>query len=307
MHTGVPSGSSDGDRGDGPPLITFGVPAYKRPHLLRETLASLAAQTGGHDYEVVVCDDGGLPSTAEVVAEFPADRFFFFPNERPLGGVGNWNRCLQRARGRWVTILHDDDTLYPWYLDLVTPRLRESLSAVCTLVVQGATPPDLSRHPGQPEVRHYPPAYFLKSSFTPFAGVLFPRELGLQLGGFDESWGPLADYEFWYRLATAGLVDVIRAIGGFYRVSAGQWTDSQWPVMLRQMHLLRRQVAREQLATHPRLGRWFARFFTYRTACAYARRFPQRPAGLARALQLGAIPLAGLPSGWVWQFLKTFA
>lgn len=289
------------------PRFTFGVPAFQRPHLLRETLASLAALHGGHDFEVVVCDDGGRPETAAVVAEFPADRFCLYQHRPALGGVANWNRCLQHARGRWVMILHEDDTLYPWYLDTVAPRLRDGLAAACTVVVQGATPPALPRYTGQPTVRPYRPVYFLKGSFTPFPGVLFPRELGLRLGGFDPRWGPLADYEFWYRLAAAGPVEVVRAVGAFYRVAPGQWTESQWPVMLRQMHLLRRRIAREQLPGRPRLGRWLARFFTYRSARAFARRFPERPAGLTRALAFGRIPLAGLPSGWVWRFVKLLA
>jgi glycosyltransferase involved in cell wall biosynthesis len=252
----------------------------------------------------VVCDDGALPETAAVVAGFPAARFAYFRNEPPLGGVGNWNRCLQRARGRWVMILHDDDTLFPWYLDTVTPRLHDGLSAVCSLVVQGPAPPALPAYTGTPEVRRYPPVYFLKSSFTPFPGVLFRRDLGLRLGGFDSRWGPLADYEFWYRLAASGPVEVVRAVAAFYRLSGGQWTESQWPTMLRQMHLLRLRIAREQLAGRPRLGRWLARFFTSRSARAFARRFSERPAGLARAQRLGRIPFARLPSGWVWQFVK---
>jgi glycosyltransferase involved in cell wall biosynthesis len=286
------------------PLITFGIPAFQRPALLRETLASLFRQTGGYDFEAVVCDDGGLPATARVVAEFPADRFSLYLNQPALGGVGNWNRCLQHARGLWVMILHEDDMLYPWYLDTVVPRLRAGVSAVCTMVVQGATPPLLPPPAGRPAVRPYPPLYFLKSSFTPFPGVLFPRRLGLYLGGFDPRWGPLADYEFWYRLAAAGPAEVVRTAGAFYRVSEGQWTATQWPVMLRQMHLLRLRIAHQHLSAWPRLGRWLARFFTHRSARAYARRFSENPAGLARALALGRIPLAGLPSGWVWQLLK---
>jgi len=43
------------------PLITFGIPAYNRPALLAETLASIAAQTASVPYEVIVCDDGTLP------------------------------------------------------------------------------------------------------------------------------------------------------------------------------------------------------------------------------------------------------
>jgi hypothetical protein len=70
---------------------------------------------------------------------------------------------------------------------------------------------------------------------------------------------------------------------------------------------MRLKIAREQFPDSPRFGRWLARFFTVRNARSYARRFPQRPASLDRALRLGRIPLSGLPSGWVWQILKRFS
>jgi hypothetical protein len=139
---------------------------------------------------------------------------------------------------------------------------------------------------------------------TPFPGVLIRRDLALGLQGFDERWGPLADYEFWYRLACAGPVEVVRAVGAFYRVAPGQWTDGEWGRMLGLAHLLRLRIARDQFPAAPRRGRWFARFFTCRNGQSYARRFPERPASLQRALRFGRIPGAGLPSGWVWQALK---
>jgi GT2 family glycosyltransferase len=139
---------------------------------------------------------------------------------------------------------------------------------------------------------------------TPFPGVAIRREVAERLGGFDERWGPVADYEFWYRLACAGPVVQVDAVGAFYRVSPGQWTERAWGRMLPLAHLLRLRIAREQFAGSPRIGRWLARFFTYRHARAYARRFPERPASLVRALRLGRIPLAWLPSGWVWRALK---
>src|SRR5581483_5388464 len=120
--------------------------------------------------------------------------------ERRLGAVANWNRCLEQARGRWVTVLHEDDALYPWYLSLVAPRLREGLAAVCTRCVQGAARPPQPRPRPHPAVRPYPTRYFLKGAMSPFPGVLVRRDLALRLGGFDgRRWGPLADYEFWYR------------------------------------------------------------------------------------------------------------
>lgn len=290
------------------PLITFGIPAYNRPQLLAETLASIAAQTMVTDYEVIVCDDGALPETAATVARFSSDRFFYHRNTPSLGPVGNWNECLRRARGRWVMILHEDDTLYPWYLSLVLPRLREGLVAVCTKVVSGATPPSIpAPTDATPAVVAYPPLYFIKSAMTPFPGVLFARDVALGLGGFAERAGPLADYDFWYRLACAGRVEVVRATGAFYRVTDEQWTARAWPVMIRQTHLLRLRIARQQMPHSRGVGRWLARFFSYRNALSYARRFPEKPVALMRVLRFKKILGSSLPSGWVWSALRLSA
>jgi glycosyltransferase involved in cell wall biosynthesis len=289
-----------------PPLVTFGIPAYRRPGLLREALASIASQTAPVDYEVVVADDACLEETRIAAEQFPGGRCRYVPNNPALGAIANWNHCLELARGSWVTVLHEDDTLFPWYLESVLPRLREELAAVCTQTVQGPSPPALPPPGSKPSVLAYSPRFFIKSSMSPFPGVLIRRDLALRLGGFRESWGPLADYEFWYRLACAAPVEVVRTRAAFYRVAPGQWTEQSWPRMLRETHLLRLQIAREQFGDRPRFGRWLARFFTCRNARSYASRFAERPAALQRALSLGRIPFASIPSGWIWQLLKVY-
>ncbi len=290
-----------------PPLITFAIPAYHRPKLLSEALAGIAAQRGSDAFEVLVCDDGCREENRRLTEQFTGGNGRYLPNDPALGAVGNWNRCLREARGRWVMVLHEDDTLYPWYLDLVRDRLRDGLAAVCTRTVQGAEPPALAEPAAPFAVWTYPPRYFLKSAMTPFPGVLIRRDLALRLGGFAERWGPLADYEFWYRLGCAGRIEVVRAVGAFYRVSPGQWTETEWPRMLGLMHLLRLRIAREQFPGRRGWGRWLARFFTARNARSYAGRFPERPAALRRALRFRRIPGSFLPSGWVWAALRRSA
>ena len=289
------------------PLITFGIPAYSRPELLAEALGGIAAQTAAVDYEVVVCDDGRLEGARQAAERFPEGRCRYLPNNPALGPIGNWNKCLETARGRWVTVLHEDDALYPWYLASLLPHLRDGLAAICPQTVQGASRPERAppRHP--PKAMAYPPRYFLKRAITPFPGMLLRRELALELGGFDPHWGPLADYDFWYRVACAGPVEVVRVVAAFYRVAPGQWTERTWGRMLRQTHLMRLRIARDQFSGSPRLGLWMARFFTYRNALSYANRFTGRPAALERALRLRKIPFSGLPSGWVWSFLKAIS
>ncbi|HEY3755204.1 MAG TPA: glycosyltransferase family A protein [Opitutaceae bacterium] len=290
------------------PRFSFAIPAYNRPELLAAAIASVNAIEGAESAEIVVCDDGSALRGGDLrsALEQSALPLRYFPNLPPLGAVGNWNRCLREARGEWVTVLHEDDLLFPNYLRLVQPRLRSGVAAVAVRTQQGASPESIARSaPGRkPGVWKYPPRYFLKSSMSPFPGVMLHRQRALELGGFDEKWGPLADYEFWYRVACAGPVEVVREVGAFYRVAPGQWTERAWTRMLRLMHLLRLRIAREQFARQPALGRWLARFFTYRNAISYSERFSERPEVLARALRLGRIPGSRIPSGWVWQILK---
>jgi glycosyltransferase involved in cell wall biosynthesis len=291
------------DDARGGPLLTIAIPAYRGGSLLREALASLARQTDLHGVEIVVSDDGGGEETGRIVRESALRNLRFHLNPQRLGAVGNWNRCLQLARGRWVTILHEDDLLYPWFVSAIRPHLRAGTAAVAVRCVQGAQPPSLERAPAGRN-RTYAPAWFLKSSMTPFPGVVFPRELGLRIGGFDAKEAGIADYAFWYALARAGRVELLGETGAFYRQHSGQWTEGEWPAMLRRAHLLRLRVAREQFPDHPAVGRWFARFYTARMAQSYERRFAQRPATLGRARRLGRIPLSWLPSGWVWKALQ---
>jgi glycosyltransferase involved in cell wall biosynthesis len=286
------------------PVITIAVPAFNRPSMLEETLASVARQTAVVPFEVVVCDDGRMPQTQRTVSRFPRQSFLYSPNPVTLGPVGNWNRCLSMARGEWVMVLHEDDALYPWFFECVLPHLRPESVAVCMRASQGLAQPDLPRPRTHPPLVSYPPRCFLKSSMTPFPGILVRRSVALRLGGFDEKWGPVADYEFWYRLSCAGRIDVLRAIGAFYRVAPGQWTEQIRGRMLGLAHLLRLRIAREQFSQCPRAGRWMARFFSYRNARFCADRVGQESTILRRCLELGRVPLSKLPSGWVWQMLR---
>jgi glycosyltransferase involved in cell wall biosynthesis len=287
--------------------VTIAIPAYNRPQLLQESLTTLAAQGGTADFEVIVTDDGALPETRRVVESSALPELRYYINQPRLGPVENWNRGIQLARGEWVMVLHEDDLVYPWFLELVTPWLQPGTAAVAVRCVQGGQPGTLSRPPYFRHPRPYAPIWFFKSAMTPFPGVVFSREVAQRIGGFDARQGGIADYAFWYVLACAGRIEVLPDTAAFYRVNPGQWTEQAWPAMLRRAHLLRLRIAREQLPARRRLGRWLARFYTARMARAYARRFAERPVTLARAQKFERIACSRVSSGWVWAFLRVLA
>lgn len=190
------------------PLVTIAIPTFRRADLLRRTLQSAMSQVGVEGLEIVVVEnpddaDMNQPSDAEQLCAGLADpRLRYVRNDSNLGMVGNWNRCLELARGRWVLILHDDDWLSPHFLRLVLgllaahPELRMvGTSGVLERGDVGA-PPVLPERlkPYRIELPHFwlGNPYFASS-------VVMDRELALRLGGFDEAWYPTMDHVFWMR------------------------------------------------------------------------------------------------------------
>jgi glycosyltransferase involved in cell wall biosynthesis len=89
--------------------VSVVIPTFRRPQLLRETIASVRAQTGVV-VEIIVIDDSEEGSAETVAAEFP-DLVRYVKNPHPTGGFPSVVRNLgwPLARGQFVHFLDDDD------------------------------------------------------------------------------------------------------------------------------------------------------------------------------------------------------
>jgi hypothetical protein len=94
------------------PIWSVMIPAYNCAHYLRETLAGVLAQDPGADrMQIEVVDDCSSDDPKAVVDELGAGRVEYYRQAQNVGHVGNFNTCIERARGRLVHILHGDDTV----------------------------------------------------------------------------------------------------------------------------------------------------------------------------------------------------
>lgn len=103
-----------------PFLWSVMIPCYSaRPDYLEITLRSVLQQDLGKTVmQIEVIDDcspGGAP--VELVRKIAGDRVTVHREERNLGIAGSWNRCIERAQGKWVHILHQDDLLLPGFYE----------------------------------------------------------------------------------------------------------------------------------------------------------------------------------------------
>ncbi len=96
------------------PDVSVVVPTYNGAAYLNECLASIAAQDLD-GVEVLVVDDGSTDDTVAIAHSF-GDRIpglrVVVPGDR-AGAVGNVNRCVELARGRWIKPVFQDDLLEP--------------------------------------------------------------------------------------------------------------------------------------------------------------------------------------------------
>ena len=93
------------------PLVSILIPAYNS-RFFEESLSSAVNQ----DYsnlEIIVCDDAPGPDIAGICKRIGDGRTTYIKNPRNLGFAGNFTECFNRAAGKYIKFLNDDDALLP--------------------------------------------------------------------------------------------------------------------------------------------------------------------------------------------------
>lgn len=193
------------------PLVSVVIPAYNVAPFIRETLASVFAQTIAN-YEVIVVNDGS-PDTVEFerAIEPYRERIRYFRQEN-RGASAARNAGLRAARGEWIAFLDADDLWLPAYLDEQLRFIREhNCDLVCADAMIFGDSADagqtymeavMESAPVSGEVTFLDLVSSDRSLMT--SGVVARRDLILAVGLFDEALRNAQDFDLWLRLARHG-------------------------------------------------------------------------------------------------------
>jgi glycosyltransferase involved in cell wall biosynthesis len=88
---------------------------YNRTRYVAEALESIFSQTY-QNFEIILTRDGGTPID-EVVKKFDDDRLIFINRDENRGIPYSFNRAMERASGKYVCYLGDDDKFYPNHIE----------------------------------------------------------------------------------------------------------------------------------------------------------------------------------------------
>ncbi len=96
--------------------VTVAIMSFNNARYLNQTIDSILSQEGVR-LEVIVRDDCSTDDSLSRMEAFAQDpRFRLEVNERNLGMIANFNRCLDSGSGRYVIVLGSDDLMAPGHL-----------------------------------------------------------------------------------------------------------------------------------------------------------------------------------------------
>jgi glycosyltransferase involved in cell wall biosynthesis len=100
------------------PFWSVMMPVYRPDaHYFRLALESVLQQDEGPErMQIEVVDDCSPDMDVEaMVREIGGERVAFSKTPKNLGLAGCWNTCIERARGKWVHLFHQDDLVLPGF------------------------------------------------------------------------------------------------------------------------------------------------------------------------------------------------
>lgn len=108
------------------PLVSFVVLSYNYARFIGETISSILAQQGGHDFEIIIVDDASTDNSHDVITAFDDARIRYIRHQNNHGHAATVTDGLRAARGRYVARIDSDDRYRANFLNETIPALEHN-------------------------------------------------------------------------------------------------------------------------------------------------------------------------------------
>lgn len=227
--------------------ISICIPTYNGARYLRETLESVLDQSYIYS-EILIVDDCSSDDTLAIAREYAHydDRIKVHLNEKNLGLVGNWNRCIELAQYDWIKFAFQDDILLTDCVrDLfMACKIHATNMSLCNrrYVTDSDADPSVKKYILNDLVKlskYYEEDAFIDAAtcaklagdhvlmniFGEPTSLLFHKSLLDTYGTFNEDIAQMVDYEFVLRVACNEGMAWVQKPGVFFRIHGGNQSN----------------------------------------------------------------------------------
>lgn len=231
-------------------MISIILPTYNREGIIKRAIDSVLTQTFS-DWELIIMDDGSTDETEHAVAKYLVDTRISFYKQINAGPIAARNNAAKIAKGDWLAFLDSDDEWLPEKLEKQWAKIKEANKEI---VVFGnfyyinENNDKLGEFFGS-KTKPYSGRILqrlLADNFVLTSSVVLPRQLFLNLGGFNRELNLVIgeDHELWLRLS--GVLE-------FHYIPE--------PIVLYRVHSV--QLTKKKLATYLSVLKLYLHLFLY--------------------------------------------
>lgn len=207
------------------------VPCYQPTSLLRQTLASasVALRKMSSEVQLEIVDDASPDvDVRDLVKSWDIPNVRVHRRETNGGLAKCWNTCIQRARGEFVHILHQDDLVKPdFYNDFQDLFVRHPSAGMAFCRVEFLQASTITEEP----IEQHNEGILLdwldricERLRLQCPSVVVRKSTYEKVGGFDEKLRYVVDWEMWVRIAAHFPVAYTPKLLASYRVHEGSET-----------------------------------------------------------------------------------
>lgn len=213
-------------------LFTIGIPTYKRPKLLEQTLKNaLNQQYLGADYIVLIVDNNPERNdqTECLISKYENSNISYYKNTQNIGLFGNWNRIFDLAETKWMIMLHDDDIISPFYLQTISKVLSDDITLIKPYIPKFYTDTydDFEVINKIPRLEKKEISNFIYGCCLGAPShMIFNVKKVIEIGGWNDDFFPCSDYLFNAQASYFGNAYYLPIKLGAYRVSSNESTKT---------------------------------------------------------------------------------
>lgn len=221
------------------PKISVITPSYNQGHLIEETIQSVLNQNYPN-LEYIVMDGGSTDNTVEVLKRYKDQ--LSFVSKKDKGQTDAINQGIAKSSGEILMYLNSDDVMLPNTLNTVGEYFAQNPNAMWLtgdyFIIDEQGKKIQSFVANYKKALRNLPSFNLLSiaNFIIQPSTFWRRELGKEIGKFDENLHLCMDYDFWMRAIQKHQLHVLPNHFSLFRIHGTSKGGTQYEKQFSEEH-----------------------------------------------------------------------